>query len=235
MQAASTHEATSQTSSGYLHWRPHRLEAAASRFPGRVPTMIHVAWLSSDPRVRSVAQAWRSLSAVAKTESRIEDLCRAAGISNAHFMGDLDGIAKELGIQRRIQWNGEDGDAFPLRTALGRELMDTHQMVRLCSSPPAAWRRYRNRLLDAWNRRASDEAAALRRRARLSQSQFASLFMTTVRTVRRWEARCSALTTRQQFFLRLFMMYVERNGLGALRHRFLPEALRYGSVGRPRV
>jgi hypothetical protein len=196
--------------------------------------MFHLAGLSGgDPRVRAVAHAWHSLSAVEKVECHIEELCRAAGISGADFVGHVSGTASELGIERRIKLNGEPGHADPLRTALGEELMKGHTPLPPLTWPPTAWNRCRDRLLAGWSRRASDEAAALRRRSRLSQSQFASLFMTSVRTVRRWEAGLSALTMHQQFFLRLFAEYIERNGVREFRCRFVSGAPRYGKAGRP--
>ena len=75
-----------------------RLEHAARFFPGRARTMIHLAHLSIDPRVRSVARAWHSLTEVERIETRIEELCRAAGISGADFIGCVAGTAWELGI-----------------------------------------------------------------------------------------------------------------------------------------
>jgi DNA-binding transcriptional regulator YiaG len=98
---------------------------------------------------------------------------------------------------------------------------------------PTKWNRHRNSLIAAWDRRANDEAAALRRGSRLSQSQFASLFMTGARTVRQWEAGLSALTTHQQWFLKLFVRYIERNGVREFRRRFIREVPRYGKAGRP--
>ena len=197
--------------------------------------MIHFAHLSIDPRVRSVARAWQSLTEVEKIETRIEELCRAAAIRDAEFIGQIDSIASELGIERRIKLNGEPGHADPLRTALGEELMKGHTPLPPLTWPPTAWNRCRERLRAVWASRASDETAALRRRSRLSQSQFAALFMTSVRTVRRWGAGMSALTTHQQFFLRLFAEYIERNGVQKFRCRFVRGEPRYGKVGRPAV
>jgi hypothetical protein len=195
--------------------------------------MMHLARLSSNPRVRAVAEAWQSLTAVGRIECHLDELCRGAGIGHADYIGQVDATADELGIQRCITLNGEPGDAFPLRIALGEALMKGHHPLPLLTWPPTEWDRCRDRLLAEWTRKANREAAALRRRSRLSQAQFASLFMTSVRTVRRWEARLSALTTRQRFFLRLFVMYIERNGVPEFRRRFVREAPRYGKAGRP--
>jgi DNA-binding transcriptional regulator YiaG len=49
----------------------------------------------------------------------------------------------------------------------------------------------------------------LRKRWGLSQKQFASLFMTTARTVKRWEAGRSRMTPHQQNFLGVFARYVQ--------------------------
>lgn len=210
-----------------------KLEHAARFFSGRVRTMIHLAHLSSDPRVRGVAHAWRSLTEVEKIETRIEELCRAAGSSGVHFIGCVAGTAWELGIDVAAFLTGRPGHAVSLRSAIGEELM-TGQPLEVFLSPNK-WNRRRDRLRPVWASRASDEAAALRRRSRLSQAQFAGLFVTSVRTVRRWEAGLSALTTHQQFFLRLFAGYIERNGVREFRCRFVREAARYGKPGRPAV
>jgi DNA-binding transcriptional regulator YiaG len=55
----------------------------------------------------------------------------------------------------------------------------------------------------------------------LSQRQFANLFMTTVRTVRRWEKREFAPTPHQQWFLGVFANYVRERGLVQLREHFV--------------
>ncbi len=193
--------------------------------------MIHLAHLSIDPRVRGVARAWHSLTEVEQIETRIEELCRAAGSSGVDFIGCVAGTAWELGIDVASFLTGRPGHAVSLRRAIGEALM-TGQPVEVFLSPNK-WNRRRDRLRAAWASRASDEAAALRRRSRLSQSQFAGLFMTSVRTVRRWEAGMSALTTHQQFFLRLFAGYIERNGVQKFRCRFVRGEPRYGKVGRP--
>jgi DNA-binding transcriptional regulator YiaG len=195
--------------------------------------MIHLAHLSIDPRVRSVARAWHSLTEVEKIETHIEALCRAAGSSGVDFIGCVAGTAWELGINVAAFLTGRPGHAVSLRSAIGRALM-TGQPVEVFLSP-TKWNRRRDRLRAAWASRASREAAVLRRRSRLSQSQFAGLFMTSVRTVRRWESGQSTLTTHQQFFLRLFAEYIERNGVREFRCRFVREAARYGKPGRPAV
>ncbi len=211
--------------------RSGKLEHAARFFPGRVRTMIHLAHLSSDPRVRGVAHAWRSLTEVEKVETHIEELCRAAGIGGADFIGCVAGTAWELGIDVASFLTGRPGHAVSLRIAIGNALM-TGQPVEVFLSPNK-WNRRRDRMRAVWASRASGEAVALRRRSRLSQAQFASLFMTSVRTVRRWEAGLSALTTHQQFFLRLFAGYIERNGVREFRRRFVSGEPRYGKAGRP--
>ena len=43
---------------------------------------------------------------------------------------------------------------------------------------------------------------------------------------RRWEAGLSALTTHQQFFLKLFTGYIERNGVREFRRRFVAKTPR---------
>ena len=217
----------------YPRLRPRRVEAAARLLPGRVRTMMHVARLSGNPRVRAVAEAWQSLTAIGKIECYIEDLCRGAGIGAGDLIGSVAGTGWEFGINVAAFCVQKPGYTVSLRTALGEALMKG-QPLELCLTP-TAWNRRRDRLVAEWMQRANGVAATLRRRSRLSQSQFASLFMATTRTVRRWEARLSALTTHQQFFLRLFVMYIERNGLPEFRRRFVGQAPRYGKAGRPAV
>jgi DNA-binding transcriptional regulator YiaG len=195
--------------------------------------MMHLAWLSSDPRVRTVAGTWHSLAAVARGDTRIEESCSAAGISAADFIGGVVGTGWELGMDISAFLAESVARAVSLRSAIGHALM-MGQPVEVWLSA-TDWNRTRDRLLAAWSQRASGEASALRRRLRLSQAQFAHLFMTGVRTVRRWEARLSALTRHQQFFLQLFVRYVERNGVREFRRRFVREAPRHGKAGRPVV
>ena len=88
---------------------------------------------------------------------------------------------------------------------------------------------------DAPVRKQTNQVVTLRKRWGLSQKQFARLFMTTARTLKRWEAQRSGLTPHQQYFLGVFARYVQRNGLKAFRRRFVGEKPRYAKRGRPRL
>lgn len=55
----------------------------------------------------------------------------------------------------------------------------------------------------------------------LSQAQFAHLFMTSVRTVKRWETRQAEPDDHERWFLGLFGRYVQQHGLGKFRERFV--------------
>ena len=217
MERASTHMNESSL-------RSRRLENAARLLPGGVRTMLHLAWLSSDSRVRSVASEWHSFSAVARVEAHIEDLCRSAGISDAEFAGEVTRTAWELGIDVAAFMLERLGHAVSLRSALGESLM-TGQRVEVWLSP-TEWNRRRDRLIALSDRQARGNAAALRQRLRLSQLQFAGLFITTARTVRRWEGGHCDLTWHQQWFLTLFKRYLKRSGVHAFRRRFVLDAPR---------
>jgi transcriptional regulator with XRE-family HTH domain len=82
-------------------------------------------------------------------------------------------------------------------------------------------------------RRYQGRIAVFRKLCGLSQKQFADLFMTTARTVKRWESGRSDMTPHHEFFLTAFVGYVERNGVRDFRRRFVREEPRYGRVGRP--
>jgi len=81
--------------------------------------------------------------------------------------------------------------------------------------------------------RTQRRVAAFRKQLGLSQPQFGDLFMTTERTVKRWESGQLAMTPHQQYFLERFAEYVKRKGLKAFRRRFAAEQPRYGKRGRP--
>ncbi len=79
----------------------------------------------------------------------------------------------------------------------------------------------------------TSDVAKLRRVWGLSQKQFAELFMTSMRTVRRWEAGEYKPDAREQMFLRAFSSYARAHGVIAFRRRFVRQAPRYGRRGRP--
>ena len=216
---------SAQNVRGHPSFLPRRLEAAARPLPGRLRTMMHLAWLSRDKRVRAVAEGWHALTAVEQADTPIEELCNG-GISGADLVASVGGTAWELGIPIAAFIVGESEHAVSLKDALGQVLMTGHRVSVWW--PPTKWNRHRDKLMATFVLRASDEAAALRRRLRLSQAQFGSLFMSTKRTVRRWEADESDLTMHQQYFLRLFVRYIEWHGVREFRRRFVCEEPRYG-------
>jgi transcriptional regulator with XRE-family HTH domain len=68
----------------------------------------------------------------------------------------------------------------------------------------------------------------------LSQSQFAALFMTDTRTVRRWENGQLPLSLRHQWFFGLFVQYARNNGVDRFLNRFVAdEHGRFSQAGRP--
>lgn len=69
--------------------------------------------------------------------------------------------------------------------------------------------------------RACEQMIRARKCWRLAQREFAGLFMTTVRTVRRWEHREFAPTPHQQWFLRVLSAYANIHGLREFRARFV--------------
>src|ERR1019366_5310907 len=212
---------------------PSRLELAARAIPGGLATMIHLAWLSDDPRAQTVARRWKSSSGERSRGVQIEQLCDAAGIDDREFAGKVAGAAWELGIAlpRFIAGVAEAGES--LKDAHVRTLMVGEPIIPWLE--PAELKRCRDRLLRESEHRICDDVARLRREWGLSQSQFARLFLTDVRTMKRWQAREMKPTPRHRWLLRLFALYVERKGLRAFRHRFFRQNPRYGKPGRPAV
>lgn len=72
-----------------------------------------------------------------------------------------------------------------------------------------------------------------RRRWRLSQAQFAMLFATSVRTVRRWESGQLEPREHQKWLLALLIDYARTQGNDRLVQRFVNEPGRLCKAGRP--
>src|SRR5215471_18360637 len=68
---------------------------------------------------------------------------------------------------------------------------------------PREYRRRLDPLRATWKAEACDYMAKMRRRLRLTRRQFADLFMTSLRTVERWETHTRRPSTRHQWQLRL--------------------------------
>ena len=75
--------------------------------------------------------------------------------------------------------------------------------------------------------------AALRREWKLSLRQFAELFLTSARTVRRWEGHEFSPTPHQQWFVSILVRYVKQKGITALQQRFVQQPPRFQKRGRP--
>jgi hypothetical protein len=74
------------------------LRHVAESIPGGVETMVTLASLSRDNRVRAVAGRWTSLSRKAKQSIEFEQLCRVVGIDGGHFFSAITATAFELGM-----------------------------------------------------------------------------------------------------------------------------------------
>jgi DNA-binding transcriptional regulator YiaG len=74
---------------------------------------------------------------------------------------------------------------------------------------------------------------AARRRWGLSQAQFASLFATSVRTVRHWENRQLEPREHQLWIFSLLISYASVNGVKQFLRRFVNQAGRLSEPGRP--
>ncbi len=77
---------------------PYGLKYLATYLPGGMKTMIHLAWLSRNKRVRDVARRWRALDKEQKRSIEIEELCHEAGVKDSDFIADIASTAHELGI-----------------------------------------------------------------------------------------------------------------------------------------
>jgi DNA-binding transcriptional regulator YiaG len=213
---------------------PSRLKLTARVLPGRMETMIHLAWLSRDKRAHKVAAQWNALSAESKERTRIEELCRRAYISDAEFFREVARTVWELHIPAGTLGSNEPRWSLPDALEQAITIGDPFGSgFKLCLTAAEHVQR-RDQMLAIWERKACDEMTRMRRKWRLSQAQMARLFMVDVRAIRRWETHEITPTRRHQLFLALLVNYVEANGLNAFRRRFVRQAPRYKRVGRPR-
>jgi hypothetical protein len=74
------------------------LNRGASHLPGGMRTMMHLAWLSKNPKARAVAERWSALSADGKRNVVLEHLCEAAGIAGEELVAAVACTGFELGI-----------------------------------------------------------------------------------------------------------------------------------------
>jgi len=211
-----------------------------------------LAWLSSDKRARAVANAWRALATETKRSTTVEDLCGGADITVTEFFRSVYRTGLELNALFRrppdlpifmlglLKRDGSDPGVSleinmsraSVKSAFEAKLMLGESLDLFLA--PRKYRRRLNQLLALWKAQACDYVASMRRRWRLSQAQFAGLFMTDVRVIKRWEAHEAQPPIRHQWFLRLFALYVKEHGLGKFRRRFVGQRPRYGRRGRPR-
>jgi DNA-binding transcriptional regulator YiaG len=207
-----------------------------AEFRWGLETVIVLAWLSEDERVREVAAVWSTLTTAEKQRVEIEVLCLAVGVEPADFMRGVSSTAWGLGI--KIPLRPEFGDVRPYiqqaveydlrsRPTLGpiptsvyiREDVPRRQNKRISLA---------ERVRSAEDHAACDTFAAIRREWRLSKRQFGDLFFTTRRTVSRWEDHLYGPTSHQQWLMERFLAYMKTNGRRAFRRRFVRQTPRIG-------
>jgi hypothetical protein len=74
------------------------LNRAGMNLPGGFRTLIHLAWISDNPKAREVARRWNALSPADKREVILEDLCDEVRIMLGDFAAAVAGTGAELGI-----------------------------------------------------------------------------------------------------------------------------------------
>jgi DNA-binding transcriptional regulator YiaG len=221
------------------------LRHVAESISGGLKTMVTLASLSRDKRVRAVASRWTSLSRRAKDTVEFEQLCRDVGIDGGHFFSEITGIAFELGLDVAGFIGGLEcwtvqAPTFPQAATAAKGTALREQFFKaaafwagttsglVCepvSLARALGRRGMSKRIDRGHRvvsregrRSCDKMAAFRRKAGLSQRQFAQLFTTSERTVRHWEGHKFTPTPHQQWFLGILVRYEKQNGITAFRH-----------------
>jgi DNA-binding transcriptional regulator YiaG len=203
-------------------------------------TLVFLAWVSKGQRVREVATSWSRLTHAEKLRVEIERLCLETGVEPVDFISGVAETAWELGVEFSLKF-----DLGDVRTYVRQVEYD------LLSGPtlgpiPASWyawgdghqRRSKRITCGKRARSMQDHAAcntfaAIRRQWRLSLAQFANLFMTSIRTARRWEIHLSTPTPNQQWFMERFVEFVKTNGRRTFLRRFVRQAPRFQRPGRP--
>jgi DNA-binding transcriptional regulator YiaG len=207
-----------------------------AEFRWGLETVIVLAWLSEDERVREVAAVWSSLTAAEKLRVEIEVLCLAVGVEPADFIRAVAAIAEELKIKFSLR--PECGDVRPYtQQAVEYDLLSRPTLGPIPTSvyirddvPRRQNKRISlaERVRSAEDHEACDAFAANRRDWRLSKTEFANLFQTTRRSVGRWEDHLYGPTPHQQWLLERFLEYVMTNGRRAFRRRFVRQTPRIG-------
>ena len=173
-------------------------------------TLIVLAWLSEEERVREVAARWSWLTQSEKWKVGIKTLCLVVRVEPVDFIRAVAGTAWELGIEFPLQFGIDDVRSYvqqveyelwlgpalaPIPTVLyafGEEHRRRNRRV-ICGEP----------VRTNEDHAACDTFAAIREEWRLSQAQFANLLMTSERTVRRWEDHMYAPTPNQRWLMDL--------------------------------
>jgi len=171
----------------------------------------------------------------------IEVLCLAVGVDPADFIRGVAATAWELGI--KVPLRPEFGDVRPyIQQVVEYDLLSAPTLGPIPTSVyirDDVHRRQNKRISlaervrSAEDHAACDAFAAIRRDWRLSKVQFADLFMTTRRTVRRWEDHLYGPTPHQQWLMERFLEYIKTNGRRAFLRRFVRQRPRYQSPARP--
>ena len=202
-----------------------------------------LAWLSTTEPTRAVVGIWRRFKAASKHGVAIAELINSTAIAGIDttttmFFQDVMRTGLELcALFPRLPdmpapWLGlplrERSDDVELEINLSEtsvkaafeNLLMRDAPLRLFRDP----REYRHRLdplRATWKAEACDYMAKMRRRLRLTRRQFADLFMTSLRTVERWETHTRRPSTRHQWQLRLLAQYAKERGLATFRRRFV--------------
>jgi len=231
---------------------PGPLKYEAAGLPGGLETMILLGWLSEDDRVRAIAGRWSSLPRTIRPQVELEELCREIGLDRAVFGHNITMTAFDLGIDvsallgrvasypsvirgvfttpgLHLEALRLTGILAPRLQFVPREESTIVTATGLRGPSKHDSRGSRARSLES--NQACGRMARARWRWGLSQGQFARLFMTSVRTVRRWEDRQFAPTPHQQWFLGLFEKYIAKEGLAAFLSRFVRQTSRYQAAG----
>jgi DNA-binding transcriptional regulator YiaG len=236
------------------------LRHVAESLPGEVETMVTLASLSRDDRVRAVADLWTSLSRKAKQTVEFEQLCRVIGIDGGHFVSAITAIAFELGMdvsrfigslecwtvqvptsqQRAMAAKGYamreqffKAAAFWAGTTSGLVCEPVSLAIAFGRRGVSKRIDRGHRVLSLEGRRSCDKMAAFRRKVSLSQRQFARLFVAAARTVQRWEAREFSPSPHQEWLLGVLVRYVNEKGITAFQERFVQQPPRFQKRGRP--
>ena len=224
---------------------------------GGLETLVVLAGLSRDQGTRAVAKRWCALARKEKESVEVEEICQAAGVEYGTFFREIACTGWEVGIIVPLAFPIGEMTAFiaeAMRSVRVREqywkavaLMHRAEPTLAPLEIPAATLTHDLRSHRGSSRRlcrgqrvySEDEDqicnrfAESRRLWLLSQTQFADLFLTTKRSIRRWEEHRFCPAPTQQWFLELFTKYIQKNGRRAFLRRFVREGGRYRSPGRP--